>query len=84
MFLVTLNNMCKFYWRFCFCCNIYKKTVKDSEWCGDIDCSRNEINTSYGERMCSQCIQMCCYKHKQFCDIAILPEIIYKNKNWML
>ena len=45
MFLVTLNNMCKFYWRFCFCCNIYKKTVKDSEWCGDIDCSRNEINT---------------------------------------
>jgi hypothetical protein len=76
--------MCKFYWRFCFCCNMYKKTVRDSEWCGDVDCSRNDIITSYDGKMCSRCIEMCCYQHKKFCDLAILPGIIYNSKTFML
>ena len=76
--------MCKFYWCFCFCCNIYKKTIKDSEWCGNVDCSINDIITSYDAKMCYQCIELCCFKRKQFCDSNILPDVLHNNKNWML
>lgn len=76
--------MCKFYWCFCYCCNIYKKTVKDSEWCGDVDCSRNDVITKYSSKMCFRCIEIGCYKRKEFCDPSVIPAIINKNKNWMI
>jgi len=79
--------MCTFYWCFCFCCNKYKKTVADSKWCGNVDCSRNIIHTSYCTKMCSICINSGCYKRKVFCDSNILPDVIStskKNLTWIL
>lgn len=72
--------MCQFFWYFCYCCNRYIETFKDSVWCGDVDCSRNQINTEYDFQMCENCIEMGCYKKKQFCDITILPNIIERSK----
>lgn len=76
--------MCQFYWCFCFCCNKYMYAYQDSEWCGDVDCSRNEIVTKYDVIMCKICIEIGCFNKKQFCDIMILPPIIYKGHEFIL
>jgi len=76
--------MCQFYWCFCYCCNKYISTFKDSEWCGDVDCSRNIIITKYDETMCEICIEIGCFQKKRFCDLAILPPILHRGRDFFL
>jgi hypothetical protein len=74
--------MCKFFWCFCFCCNQFIEAYRDSEWCGEVDCSRNQIVTKYGKHMCERCIEIRCYRTKMFCDSQIVPTVIIQEKNW--
>jgi hypothetical protein len=76
--------MCYFYWCFCYCCNKYVHTFQDSDWCGDVDCSRNEIITKYDKKMCAICIEIGCFKKKKFCDIKIIPPIIERGYEFFL